>query len=133
MWKLQLCAGLEAGIEGDTHDVGQRRLERLKEIRNGGEDAGDLDGEEEHGGVAAVMGNLNIDMAGTEEEGAEGITEALDMEVEKDRGIEGEEEGGETQRELGALEFLTQEAEPSGTTLVDDRNGFNKLSRLAML
>ena len=26
-----------------------------------------------------------------------------------------------------------QEAEPSGTTLVDARNGFNELSRLAML
>ena len=30
-------------------------------------------------------------------------------------------------------QFLTQEAEPSGTTLVDARNGFNELSRLAML
>ena len=29
---LQLCAGIEAGIEGDTHDVGQRRLERLKGV-----------------------------------------------------------------------------------------------------
>ena len=26
---LQLCAGLEAGIEGATHDVGQRQLERV--------------------------------------------------------------------------------------------------------
>ena len=48
-------------------------------------------------------------------------------------GSEGNEEGGVTQRELGALEFLTQKAEPSGTTLVDNRNGFNELSRLAML
>ena len=38
-----------------------------------------------------------------------------------------------TQRELEALEFLTQDAEPSWKTLVDARNGFNKLSRLAML
>ena len=26
---LQLCAGLEAGIEGDTHTLGQRRVERV--------------------------------------------------------------------------------------------------------
>ena len=31
------------------------------------------------------------------------------------------------------LEFLTQEAEQSITTLVDAHNGFNELSRLAML
>ena len=48
-------------------------------------------------------------------------------------GSEGEEGGGGTQRALEALEFLTQEAEPSGTTLVDACNGFNELSRLAML
>ena len=46
---------------------------------------------------------------------------------------EGEEGGEGTQRALGSLEFLTQEAEPSGTTLVDARTGFNELSRLAML
>ena len=36
------------------------------------------------------------------------------MEVEEDRGSKGKDEGGGTQRALGALEFLTQEAEPSG-------------------
>ena len=55
------------------------------------------------------------------------------MEVEEDRGSEGEEEGGGTLRALGTLEFLTQEADLSGTTLVDARNGSNELSRLAML
>ena len=30
---LQLCAGLEAGIEGATHTVGQRRVERVRERR----------------------------------------------------------------------------------------------------
>ena len=55
------------------------------------------------------------------------------MEVEGDRGSEGEEEGGGTQRALEALEFLTQDAEPSGTTLVDAHNGFNELIRLVML
>ena len=57
----------------------------------------------------------------------------LEMEFEGDRGSKVKEEGGGTQRALGSLEFLTQEAEPSVTTLVDARNGFNELSRLAML
>ena len=35
--------------------------------------------------------------------------------------------------EVEALEFLTQEAESRGTTLVDARNGFNEMSRLEML
>ena len=30
---LQLCAGLEVGIEGATHAVGQRRLERVRQRR----------------------------------------------------------------------------------------------------
>ena len=55
------------------------------------------------------------------------------MEVEEDRGGEGEDEGGGGLRALGALEYLTQDAEPSRTTLVDARNGFNELSRLEML
>ena len=55
------------------------------------------------------------------------------MEVEEDRGGEGEDEDGGNQRALEALEFLTRESDPSDTSLVDARNGFNKLSRLAML
>ena len=61
------------------------------------------------------------------------MEEALGMVVEGERASEVEEEGGETQRSLEALDFLTQESEPSGTKLVDAHNGFNKLSRLAML
>ena len=36
---LQLCAGLNAGIEGETHTVGQRRVERVRSRRakNGGQ------------------------------------------------------------------------------------------------
>ena len=34
---------------------------------------------------------------------------------------------------MGALEILTQDVEPIGTTLVDACNRFNELSRLAML
>ena len=89
--------------------------------------------EEEGGGISSGLLNLNIETAGTEEEAAEGLAEALVMEVEEDRGSEGEEGGVGTQWELGAHEFLTQEAEPSGTTFVDARNGFNKLSRLSMI
>ena len=54
---------------------------------------------------------------------------------------DGEDDGaGEVKEEVmgtlqakGSLDFLTQDVELSGTTLVDDRNGFNELSRLAML
>ena len=77
--------------------------------------------------------NPNIDMAATAEEATEGLAAAFAMEVEGDMGSEGEDEGGGTQQELEALELLTQDAEPSGTMLVDACNGFNELSRLAML
>ena len=56
-----------------------------------------------------------------------------EMEVEDIRGREGSDERGETQRALGALGFLTQEAEPSGTMLVDACTSFIELIRLAML
>ena len=53
--------------------------------------------------------------------------------MEEEERREGEEGGVGTQRALEDLELLTQEAEPSGTTLVYARNGFNEPSRLAML
>ena len=53
------------------------------------------------------------------------------MEVEEE--VEGEEGGDGTIRSLVAIEFLTQEAELSETTLTDAWNGFNDLSRLGML
>ena len=132
---LQLWAGLKAGIEGATHAVGQRRLARLRERREETEEeaATEAEEEEEGGGIASGLSNLIIETAGTDEEAAEGLVETLGMEVEDDEGSKGEEGGGGTQWALEALEFLTQEAEPSGTTLVDARNGFNKVSRLAML
>ena len=55
----------------------------------------------------------------------------LEMEVE-DTG-EGEGEGEGTQNALGALKLLTQYADPSEKTIVDSCNGFNELSRLAMM
>ena len=74
---------------------------------------------------------LRIETAGTQEEAAEQLEAALVMEVEETGEVK--EEGDGTLRALGALEFLTQDADPSVTTLVNDRNGFNKLSRLVML
>ena len=44
---LQMCAGLEAGIEGATHAVGQRRLERVRNRRRDEEEAGNSEEEEE--------------------------------------------------------------------------------------
>ena len=73
------------------------------------------------------MESLRIETLGTEEEAGEGLDELLDM------GVEGEAEGDDKEggegilRELGTLEFLTQEAEPSRTMLIDARNGSNKM------
>ena len=128
---LQLCAGLEDDIEGATHAVVQGRLERVIRIRQEGEEAGDSMEEEECRGVARLLNILTIETAGAEEEAAEQLEAALGIEVEETD--EGKEEGEGTQTALGALEFLTQDAEPSGTTLVDAHNGFNKLRCLAML
>ena len=72
-------------------------------------------------------------MAGTEEEATERLEAALEMVVDGEGEDKGDEGGDGTKRALGALEFLTQEAEPSGTTPVDARNGFKEMRRLIML
>ena len=117
--------------------MGQQRLARVKERREEAEEAEEADEaveeEEQSEGIVASLSNLIIETATTEGEATEGLAAALDMEVEERKDSEGGEEGGGTLRALEALEFLTQEAEPSSTTLVDTRNGFKKLSRLAML
>ena len=109
---LKQCAGLEAGIEGATHAVVQRRLERVRERREETEEevAAEAEEDEEGGGIASGLSNLIIETAGTEEEAAEGLAKALRMEVEVDEGSEGEEGGGGNLRAMEALEFLTQEA-----------------------
>ena len=81
----------------------------------------------------ASLSDLIIETATTEEYAVEGMESALDMEVGEERDSKVSEEGGGTQQALEALEFLTQEAEPSGTTIVDACNGFNKLICFAVL
>ena len=78
---LQLCAGLEAGIEGATHTVGQRRLERVRGRQRKEEEAEEAEEEDEVGGIAVGLTNLTMEMAGTEEEPADGLEAALGMEV----------------------------------------------------
>ena len=57
---LQLCAGLEASLEGANHAVGQRRLERVRRRRM--EDKyGTAEGEEDSQGVAGILNNLSIE------------------------------------------------------------------------
>ena len=83
--------------------------------------------------MTGLLNNLTIETAGKEEEAAELIEEALGMEVEETGEGESKEGGERAPRALGALEFLTQDTELSGTIHVDARNGFDNLSRLAML
>ena len=107
---LQMCAGLKAGIEGATHALGPRRIERVLSRRGEKEsevNAAAEEPEEEGAEVAGLIGNLTIEMAGTEEEAEEGLAASLEMEVEVDRDYEGEEGVGGNQRALEALEFLT--------------------------
>ena len=54
----------------------------------------------------AGINNLRIDTAGTEEEAAEGMADALRMEGMEDEGREVEEEGGGTLQALESLELL---------------------------
>ena len=80
-WNLQLCAGLEAGIEGATHTVGQRRLERDRIRQQEEEEGEDVEEEEESGKVPERLNNLTIETADTEEETAEQLKVVLEIEV----------------------------------------------------
>ena len=98
---LQLCAGLKAGIEGATHTVGQRRVERVHTRRGEGEHEveeatveSDDEGNEEFAGLS--LNNLRIETAVSEVEAEEGLEAALGVEVEEFEVREGEEEGGGT-------------------------------------
>ena len=74
---------------------------------------------------------LTVETDGTEEAAAEILEAALEMEEDKDS------KGGEVVsvnlRALRAIEFLTQDAEPSGPILAGAHKGFNKLSHLEIL
>ena len=56
---LQLCAGLEAVIEGETQDLGQQRLERSRARRRYEEARRPVE-EEETESAGAIFNNLNI-------------------------------------------------------------------------
>ena len=51
---LQLCAGLEAGIERATRAIGQRRIDKVRARQNGEEEAGDSEEEEENEGGSGL-------------------------------------------------------------------------------
>ena len=127
---LKLCAGLKAGIEGEAHAVGQRRIKRVRVGLSEDKEVGAFDEEEETGGVAASLNNFRIDTAATEDETEEIFMAEQEMEVEEGREdlMEEEEEGDGTQRALGALDLLTKDSDPSVTTIVDAHNGFNDMS-----
>ena len=88
-------------------------------------------GKDEDENETAIEERLTVEIERTEEDSAEILGEVLGMEV-KEEG-QGEEWGDWSLRSLEAIEFLTQDAEPSGTTLVDACNGFNELSHLVIL
>ena len=65
--------------------MGQRRLDRVRRRRKEGSEVGDVEKEEEIERFVDTLNNLRIKTAGTEEEAAEQLTAALEMEV-KDEG-----------------------------------------------
>ena len=101
---LQMCAGLEAGIEGVTHAVGQQIPERTR-ARRSEEVVRVTEEEEDSESGVSVPNNLNIETTGTEEEADEGLEADLNMEMEVMVGdeVEGKEGGNGNLRKLGAL------------------------------
>ena len=84
---LQRCESLEAGIEGATHAVVQRRLERARQIRS--KEEARRHGKEEYEDEEAGVERLKVETEGIEEEAVEILVASLTMEV-KEEG-EGEE------------------------------------------
>ena len=68
------------------------------------------------------------------EVGMKAMAEEYVVEAEEDgKKAEGGGRLGEGKLALEAIGFLTQDLEPSGTTLIDARNGFNNMSLLAII
>ena len=78
---LQMYEGLEAGIEGSSHAVGQKRQGKSKQKQREEEARRPVE-EEETDIVAVGIENLNIETAGTEEEAPEDLNAALRMDIE---------------------------------------------------
>ena len=87
--------------------------------------------EEEDEDEATGEEGMMVETEETDKEVADILEVSLGMVVDGEG--EGEGVGTGTLRALGSIDFLTQDANPSGTTLVDARNGFNKMSRLEMM
>eukprot|EP00957_Ditylum_brightwellii_P122456 9337871-Ditylum_brightwellii.AAC.1 len=162
---LQLCAGMEAGIEGAVHAVRMQQDKRRLATLPTGEAAQEVEDPElaDMPGTISREEDIEVEQEGedeaeTEEEDGGAVVEEngpitqepLPEEMgmgEEGRAAVGESAGEESGMEEGeAMEVEPMEAEeeeeparlvlgngPGGTTLVDARNGFNKLSRLAML
>ena len=90
---LQLCAGLEDGIEGGNHAVGQSRVDRVLSRRGEMAEETEEEGEEpEEGGdpeeegteLVAGLINLTIETEGTEEEAEDGLAVYLEMEEDEE-------------------------------------------------
>ena len=139
---LHLCAGLEAGIEGENHAVEERRRERGYQGAVVEEEQGEGTGDE----AEDYMGNIGADRAENtrgegnlttvvDRMGVEVVTNlAAVMGMKVEGGVDKVEgEGGGYMLAMEATELLTQEVDLVSTALVDACNEFNDMRRLAML
>ena len=78
---LQLCADLEAVIEGESYAVVQTRLERARQIWSKEEARRPGEGEDEDEAAGEEL--LTVDIEGMEEEAADILEEVLGMGVKE--------------------------------------------------